>query len=96
MTEFRLGRSIDDETTDFRNLAVDVDVELFASLSLKAQYHIDKFYVNAFDTEFSDDEFDVGFIVGAGVNLTPGLALEFNAEFYDSDTSLSDGFKYKF
>ncbi|MDC0088120.1 hypothetical protein OAI07_01115 [Akkermansiaceae bacterium] len=116
-TEFRLGAGIDEGPANdnfngnFNGVdgAVDVDVDFLASLTIKLQYHLDRFYVStgiAFtyvDYEASNifrsvsgSEFEVGLTVGAGVNLTESLAVEFNSEFYNGDSSLSGGFKVKF
>ena len=103
--ELRVGSGIEDDTI----LGVDLEVEYFVSLSLRAELHQNDayFFVNPTFTVISveasgfggvasetTEEFGVG--VGLGYNFTEIASAEVYAEFYDEVTFYGVGARFRF
>lgn len=100
--ELRVGSGIEDDSV----LGVDLEVEYFASLSLRAELHQNDayFFVNPTFSIFSveargvgsetTEEFGVG--VGLGYNFTEIASAEVYAEFYDEVTFYGVGARFRF
>ena len=103
--ELRVGSGIEDDTI----LGVDLEVEYFASLSLRAELHQNDayFFVNPTFTVIGleassgaavaseqSEEFGVG--VGLGYNFTEIASAEIYAEFYDDVTVYGVGARFRF
>ena len=103
--ELRVGTGVTDDTI----VGVDVEVETFVSVSLRAELHQGSayFFVNPTYTSIkfeasaggasassTADEFGVG--VGLGYNFTETASAEIYAEFYDDVTFYGIGARFRF
>ena len=103
--ELRVGSGIEDDTI----LGGDLEVEYFASLSLRAELHQNDAYVFVNPTftvisfeasgggavaSATAEEFGVG--VGLGYNFTEIASAEIYAEFYDEVTFYGVGARFRF
>ncbi|MFD2167921.1 outer membrane protein [Thalassotalea euphylliae] len=104
--EFRLGTGISDDEV----YGVDVELERFISLSVKGQYDVnEQFFVFAMPSyanaklkasyggfSESDDDWEFGYGVGAGFNVSDTSTMEFSFEQYDDADVLTASIHFAF
>jgi len=108
--ELRLGTGISDDSVDFYYGDIDIELESFIALSLRAQYQVnERFYLYAmpsyanaelkasgFGESETDDEWEFGFGAGAGFTITEDVSLNFSYELYDDTDVITAGISVNF
>ena len=110
MPELKVGFGVTDDDVSFLGTNVNVDIDRYTELSLRANYQVnDSFFVyaqpayanlkieasaNGFSE--SDDEWEFGYGVGAGFKASENLAFELSYQDFDGTDVISGSVRYFF
>ena len=108
--ELRIGTGISDDSVDTYYGDVDIELESFIALSLRAQYQVnERFYLYAmpsyanaelkasgFGRSETEDEWEFGYGAGAGFSISEEVNINFSYEMYDDTDVLTAGISVNF
>lgn len=110
ITGLRYGIGIQDDSVDYYNTTIDIELDRFVAIDLKVQFSLNeavyaylmpsygnaKFSVSAVGETISDDEWEFGYGGGVGYQFDQQSAIEASYQQYDDTEVLGVNYIFRF